>query len=98
MKLRFQYITKRLYLKIFTSIAFYPSLLAVLMLMLAWACMYIDSLASDSEMMGWISFLIVRDPETARSLLTTLAGGLISLMVFSFSMVMVVLNQTAANY
>lgn len=66
--------------------------------MLAWACMYIDSLATGSEFMAWVSFLIVRDPETARSLLATLAGGLISLMVFSFSMVMVVLNQTAANY
>lgn len=95
---KLQYIARRLYLKIVTSIAFYPALLAVLFLMLAWACMYIDSLAPEDDFLGWISFLIVRDPETARSLLTTLAGGLISLMVFSFSMVMVVLNQTAANY
>lgn len=95
---RLQYIARKLYLKVFTSIAFYPTLLSVLMLVLAWACIYIDSLAPESDFMGWISFLIVRDPDTARSLLTTLAGGLISLMVFSFSMVMVVLNQTAANY
>lgn len=95
---KLQHIGRRLYLKIFTSIAFYPTLLAVLMLVLAWGCMYIDSLAMGSDFMGWMSFLIVRDPETARSLLSTLAGGLISLMVFSFSMVMVVLNQTAANY
>lgn len=95
---RLSYLTKRLYIKTTTSIAFYPALLALMMLALAWGCMYIDALGLGRGYVQWISFLSVRDPETARSLLSTLAGGLISLMVFSFSMVMVVLNQAAANF
>lgn len=80
------------------SISFYPSLLLVLFLLLAWLCLFIDSLPNTDIILKWVSFLIVRNAETARSLLGVLAGGIISLMVFSFSMVMIVLNQTASSY
>ncbi len=42
--------------------------------------------------------LVISDIDTARTILGTLIGALISLMVFSFSMVMVVLNQAANNF
>jgi uncharacterized membrane protein len=44
------------------------------------------------------SILIISDVETARSLLSTLVAGGISMLVFSFSMVMLLLSQAAANY
>ncbi|GGD71931.1 hypothetical protein GCM10011412_06960 [Maribacter cobaltidurans] len=42
--------------------------------------------------------LVIDNTETARTLLSTLIGGLISLMVFSFSMVMILLNQASSNF
>ena len=92
------YYLKRIYLQVINSIAFYPTALSVGMLALAWLCLYIDAISYAGKILEIFSFLIVRNPETARSILTTLAGGLISLMVFSFSMVMIVLSQTASSY
>ena len=40
----------------------------------------------------------VRTSETARAVLTSILGGIISLTVFGFSMMMVVVNQAASNY
>lgn len=42
--------------------------------------------------------IFIHDVETARTILSVLIGGILSLTVFSFSMVMVVLNQASANY
>lgn len=39
----------------------------------------------------------LKDASTARSIISTVAGALISLTVFSFSMVMIVLNQAASQ-
>lgn len=89
---------KKVYIRTINSIAFYPTVLALGMLALAWLCLYIDAISAASQVIEAFSFLVVRNTETARSLLSVLAGGLISLMVFSFSMVMIVLNQTASNY
>jgi uncharacterized membrane protein len=89
---------KKVYQKTINSIAFYPTVLAVGMLGLAWLCLFIDSISYGSGIIKFFSFLVVKNMETARSLLSILAGGLISLMVFSFSMVMIVLNQAASNY
>lgn len=50
----------------------------------------------------WLTSLhkgfIIDSGDTARTILSYLTGGLISLMVFSFSMVMVLLNQASSNY
>ncbi|WP_417329338.1 DUF2254 domain-containing protein [Halomonas cupida] len=45
-----------------------------------------------------IKELSLDDPGSAQSLLAALLGGMISLMVFSFSMVMSVLSQAGANF
>jgi len=44
-----------------------------------------------------LSWLSLKDASTARVILSTITGGVISLTVFSFSMVMIVLNQTASQ-
>lgn len=89
---------RRLYLRITSSIAFYPGLMALGLFVLAVGCLSVDAVSYGGAIAEAVSFLAVREAETARTLLGSLAGGLISLMVFSFSMVMIVLNQTASNY
>ncbi len=84
--------------KVWRSIAFYPTVLAIAFVLLA-----IGLLALENEgLTGWVqkhvSIFIVPEPDTARAIITTLIGALISLTVFSFTMVMVVLNQASSNY
>lgn len=55
----------------------------------------------DYKYTRWLSknleFVLVSGTDNARMVLTTIVGGIISLTVFSFSMVMVVLNRTSAS-
>jgi uncharacterized membrane protein len=44
-----------------------------------------------------LPWLSLKDASTARSIISVVATGIISLTVFSFSMVMIVLNQTASQ-
>jgi uncharacterized membrane protein len=60
--------------------------------------MLLDESGFTYNFYHYVPFWLTRNADTARSLLTALAGGLISLMVFSFTMVMVVLNQASSNY
>jgi uncharacterized membrane protein len=86
----------RAYQRTLHSLAFYPSLIALGFLML---CLLSISL----EYQPWVMALkarvevgLVRDAENARLILGTVVAGIISLMVFSFSMVMVVLNNASS--
>lgn len=86
----------RAYQRTLHSLAFYPSLIALGFLVL---CLLSISL----EYQPWLMALkarvevgLVRDAENARLILGTVVAGIISLMVFSFSMVMVVLNNASS--
>ena len=80
------------------SIAFYPVLIALGLFFLSLITLYIDE-RSPGLLFGYeLSVENILYPNSARALLGSIAGGMISLMVFSFSMVMVVLNQTSSNY
>ncbi|MEO8823782.1 MAG: DUF2254 domain-containing protein [Ginsengibacter sp.] len=85
------------YNKVINSIAFYPAIIALGFLVLSIIMQKFDFsntgklIKSNS---GWIS---LQDASTARSIVSTIAGGIISLTVFSFSMVMIVLNQAASQ-
>lgn len=88
-----------LYEKITTSIAFYPTIIAIFFIELTGLILHLEG----QGLTAWVSekmpfFLIIKSWEVAQSVLTTLVGALISLMVFSFSMVMVLLNNAASNY
>jgi uncharacterized membrane protein len=87
-----------LYLKVTSSIAFFPSLIAVLIFMVGMICIYLDVSDLSYDITEHLPFFITRHPETARSILSTLTAGMFSLMVFSFSMVMVVLTVASNNY
>ena len=85
------------YSKITESIAFYPALIAIGFLLLSWGMIEIDFSAWGKELKSGINLLSLKDASTARSIISTVAGAVISLTVFSFSMVMIVLNQAASQ-
>jgi uncharacterized membrane protein len=85
------------YREIINSIGFYPSMIALLFLALAILTMSIEYLPLVESFKNAISVVLVDSAENARTILSTLAGSIISLTVFSFSMVMVVLNSASAS-
>jgi uncharacterized membrane protein len=88
---------KGYYNTIIHSIAFYPVIIATLFSLFAAGLILFDFSDTALEIKKQYDFLSIKDPTTARSILNAIATGLISLTVFSFSMVMVVLNQAASN-
>lgn len=84
--------------EIIHSIAFYPVLISFAFLIVAIGSLQIENLEFVSSIKKKIPYLFIEDYETARSILSTIIGGILSLTVFSFSMVMVVLNQASSNF
>lgn len=89
---------RKSYLRVITSIAFIPSLMGLAFFMLSLFTLYIDESSPEKIISYSLSVTNLIHPDSARSLLGAITGGMISLMVFSFSMVMIVLSQTASNY
>lgn len=80
------------------KIAFYPSIIAFLGCLFAYGMMFAESRGFSDYLFEFAPQLVISDLETARTLLTTFIAGLISIMVFSFSMVMILLNQASSNF
>ena len=79
------------------SIAFYPAVIAIFFAAFAMALIWFDLSGPGlylKDKMGWMS---LKDAEAARSIVSTVAAGIITLTVFSFSMVMIVINQAASQ-
>ncbi|MEQ8244493.1 DUF2254 family protein [Fulvivirga sp.] len=87
----------RLYRLLISNLAFIPTIITVGSLMLAIGMLYIESHNYTSWLEENIDFALVKGTENARMVLTTIIGGVLSLTVFSFSMVMVVLNRATAS-
>ena len=85
------------YKKVTESIAFFPALIAVGFLLLSWGMLEIDLSEWGKNLKLGLSWLSLKDANTARTIISTIAGAIISLTVFSFSMVMIVLNQAASQ-
>ena len=85
------------YKKIVTSIAFLPAIIAMLFLLLSFAMISFDFSATGKNIKANLHWLSLKDASTARSICSAIAGGIISLAVFSFSMVMILLNQAASQ-
>jgi len=93
-------VTKQLrifYTRIITSIAFMPAIIAVGFLFLSWAMLELDFSEFGKHIKSNAGWLSLKDASTARSIISTVAGAVLSLTVFSFSMVMIVLNQAASQ-
>lgn len=80
------------------SIAFYPTLIALGLTLFAIGILYAENFNISDWLAERARLLVIRDESTARSVVSTITGGLISLMVFSFSMVMLLLNQASSNF
>lgn len=96
---------KILYTRIFSfyknikdKIAFYPSLFAVSGVLFAFLMMYLEERGVSRYLIDNVPILVVNNGDTALTILSACITGLISMMVFSFSMVMILLNQASANY
>ena len=89
---------RRFLIKVKSSIAFYPTLVSLLIVVLGIFIMAIDNSAFATHLQEQFPLIIVKNIDTSRTILGSLIGALISLMVFSFSMVMVVLNQAANSF
>ncbi|TDN86396.1 putative membrane protein [Salegentibacter sp. 24] len=81
-----------------SKIAFYPSVFAIFGFLIAFSLIYFENQGASKDLIEQIPMLVVDNGNTALSILTACITGLISMMVFSFSMVMVLLNQAASNY
>ncbi|NJW51393.1 DUF2254 domain-containing protein [Salinimicrobium oceani] len=86
------------YRNIKSKIAFYPSLFALSGLVFAFLMMYLEERGISGYLVENIPVLVVNNGDTALTILSACITGLISMMVFSFSMVMVLLNQASTNY
>ncbi|MEO5572231.1 MAG: DUF2254 domain-containing protein [Bacteroidia bacterium] len=85
------------YGKIVTSIAFYPAIIAIGFLILSVITLELDFSETGKHIKSTYKWISLKDASTARSILSTIVGGIISLTVFSFSMVMILLNQAASQ-
>ncbi len=85
------------YIKITGSIAFIPAIIAIAFLLLSLGMLVIDFSQWGKQLKSGLSWLSLKDASTARSIVSTVAGAVISLTVFSFSLVMIVLNQAASQ-
>lgn len=79
------------------SIAFYPTIIALAFIVLALFLIWAEYQPWLMEIKDNLDVVIVGSVEDGRLVLGTLVASTISLMVFSFSMVMVVLNQASSS-
>ena len=79
--------------KIENKIAFYPSLIAVGGFVFALFMVLVEQYGISAYLENAMPALVISDLETARIILSSLIAGLISILVFSFSMVMIILNR-----
>ena len=80
-----------------SSIAFYPAIIACGFLVLSWLMIMVDFSVYGKAIKLKLSWLRLKDANTARVIISTIVAGILSLTVFSFSMVMIVLNQAASQ-
>lgn len=86
-----------IYHKVTTSIAFVPGVIALAMLSLSLVMIEFDFSPLGKRIKSNLHWLSLKDASTARIICSTIAGGIFSLSVFSFSMVMILLSQVASQ-
>ena len=88
----------QLYRSLVKGVAFVP-LIAMLVLTVLALILTLSPMVRDiSSFVYSGGYFEVRTSETARAVLTSIVSGMISLTVFGFSMMIVVVNQAASNY
>jgi len=97
MKTRINLWIKSSYHKVLHSIGFFPALIALGFLGLSILSISFDFSQTGIDIKSRYDWIRLKDSSAARSIVSVIAAGVISLTVFSFSMVMIVLNQTASQ-
>ncbi len=95
---QFFFRTRSFFNVIESKIAFYPTVLAFLGAFFAFFMIYLESLGISKYLLEKAPILVVDNGNTALTILSALISGLISVIVFSFSMVMLLLSQASSNY
>ncbi|HEX6222886.1 MAG TPA: DUF2254 family protein, partial [Chryseolinea sp.] len=88
---------KVIYRRVTKSIAFVPGIIALAMLLLSLIMIEFDFSPTGKHIKSNLRWLNLKDANTARIICSTIAGGIFSLAVFSFSMVMILLSQAASQ-
>lgn len=81
-----------------SKIAFYPTLLAFSGFIFAMIMLILENRGISKYLIEHAPILVVDNGDTAMTILSSLISGLISVVVFSFSMVMLLLSQASSNY
>ena len=89
---------KKIYGRVLRSIAFYPVLISVVFFLMALLLLQFETIDLAKSLKEKVPYFFIKDKETSRAILTTLISGVLSLTVFSFTMVMVVLSQASTNF
>lgn len=87
-----------LYRRVLNSIAFYPIIITLGFFLLSILITSDIGQRLSGELIDYMPALAIEDTEIAETILSTLIGGILSLTVFSFSMVMVVLSQASSDF
>jgi uncharacterized membrane protein len=87
-----------IYQNIVSSIAFLPAIISLFFFFLSIGMVYFEIPFSNDSLAKSIDVLFVKGNDNARHVLGALIGGIISLTVFSFSMVMLLLNQASSSF
>lgn len=88
---------RKRYRSITGSIAFYPAFIALIFIGASILLTTYDFSNSGKLIKSQMPWLSLKDATTARSIISSIVSGIISLTVFSFSLVMIILNQTASQ-
>lgn len=86
------------YQQIISSIAFLPAIISLLFFLLSIVMVYVEFSFLETPFAKSMQVLLVKGNDNARHVLGALIGGIISLTVFSFSMVMLLLNQASSSF
>ena len=88
---------RKIYLQIISSIAFYPMIIAFAFVILSWVMLMIDFSEWGTGIKAQLDWIRLKDAATARTIASTIAASILSLTVFSFSLVMIILTQAASQ-
>ena len=80
------------------KIAFYPAVLSLVGFAFSLFMIILEQKGISKYLIDVMPMLVIQDGDTALTVLSICTGGLISMMVFSFSMVMLLLSQASSNF
>ncbi|RDK85543.1 DUF2254 domain-containing protein [Marinirhabdus gelatinilytica] len=80
------------------KIAFYPTVMAFVGFILAFGMAWLEESKVSRVLLERAPQLMLEDGDTVLTIMSACIGGIISMMVFSFSMVMLLLSQASSNF